>query len=110
MNKVRRYTSPCLLMPSSRGLPPVACCRGTIPNQAVTWRPFLNPLALPRLATKALAVSGPMPQMRLDSAALFVGAVPKHDVSLESAELLIELLELRHQSAQQGTHQPRQAI
>ena len=39
ISSVRRYASPRLLIPSSVGLPPLECCRGTSPNQADTWRP-----------------------------------------------------------------------
>jgi len=46
---------------SSSVLPPLECCRGTNPSQAASWRAFLKLFASPIVATKALAVSGPMP-------------------------------------------------
>src|SRR2546428_469074 len=61
MSSVRRYVSPRLLMPSRRSLPPEESWRGTKPNHAASWRPFLNVFASPILATSALAVIGPIP-------------------------------------------------
>ena len=48
-------------MPSNTGLPPLECCRGTNPSQAANCRPFLKARASPMLATKAVAVIGPIP-------------------------------------------------
>lgn len=61
MSKVRRYTSPRLLMPSSVALPPLECCRGTSPSHAASCRPFLKLCASAIEATSAVAVSGPTP-------------------------------------------------
>src|SRR6202789_1263256 len=58
ISKVRRYTSPRLLIPSKVDLPPLEHCRGTNPSQAESCRPFLKFLASPMLATRALAVRG----------------------------------------------------
>src|SRR5206468_12195040 len=54
-------TLPRLLMPSSRGLPPVVICRGTKPSQAARSRPRANVPAVPIAATSAVAFSTPMP-------------------------------------------------
>jgi len=61
ISKVRRYTSPRLLIPKSNGLPPLELWRGTRPSQAYNWRPLLKLRASAIEATSALAVSGPMP-------------------------------------------------
>src|SRR6266545_3908698 len=95
MSRVRRYTSPCLLMPSSLVLPPEKSWAGTRPSQAASCRPFLKLWALPMLATRALAVIGPM---------------PSHDLALERDDLLVQLFQVRLQRAQQRAHQPWQAV
>jgi hypothetical protein len=61
MSTFRRERSPRLLIPSNSGLPPVECCRGTNPSYAAHSRPFLNVVASPPAATKAVAVKGPTP-------------------------------------------------
>jgi hypothetical protein len=55
-NSLRRYTLPCLLMPSSLCLPPVEHSRGTIPTQAAKSRPLRNPAPLPIAATRCATV------------------------------------------------------
>ena len=42
-------------------MPPLECCRGTIPNHAANCRPFLKVWASPTVATTAVAVIGPTP-------------------------------------------------
>src|SRR3990172_10834687 len=59
---VRKYVSPRPVMGPIQILPPVPLCLGTIPNQAVTARPFLKSFASPMVATAAVAVIGPMPR------------------------------------------------
>ena len=56
-----RYPLPRLVIPRSRGLPPVVNCRGTRPSQAARSRPRLNASAFPTEATKAVAFKGPIP-------------------------------------------------
>jgi len=48
-------------MRPNRILPPVVYCRGVNPSQAANWRPFLNCLGSPTLASSAVAVMAPMP-------------------------------------------------
>jgi hypothetical protein len=40
---------------------PLECCRGPSPSHAAHWRPFLTAWALPTVATRAVAGTGPMP-------------------------------------------------
>ena len=54
---------PRLVMPSSRGLPPVVAWRGTRPSQAARSRPRANVPASPTAATSAVALSAPTPGM-----------------------------------------------
>ena len=63
ISSLRRYLLPRLLMPSSRGLPPVVICRGTSPSQAARSRPRANVPALPIAAASAVAFSTPIPGM-----------------------------------------------
>ena len=44
-------------------LPPVEYSRGTIPTHAAKSRPLRNALPLPIAATRAVAVTGPIPGM-----------------------------------------------
>lgn len=48
-------------MPSSVGLPPLECCRGTSPSHAAKSRPFRKACPCPIDATIAVAPSGPIP-------------------------------------------------
>src|SRR5260364_374543 len=52
---------PRLLIPSSLTFPPEPVCFGTRPTQAANARPDLHALALPIVATAAVAVSMPTP-------------------------------------------------
>src|ERR1700738_3292516 len=60
-NKLRRYRSPCLLMPPSLFLPPLECCFGTSPIQAEKSRPDRKAFGSATLATSAVASAGPTP-------------------------------------------------
>lgn len=62
-NSLRRYEFPRLLMPSNFCLPPVEYSRGTIPTQAARSFPLRKPAPLPMAATRAVAVTGPIPGM-----------------------------------------------
>src|SRR5215203_710716 len=54
---------PRLLIPSSRGFPPVVAWRGTSPSQAARSLPRANVSALPIAATRAVAFITPTPGM-----------------------------------------------
>jgi len=60
-NSLRRYEFPRLLMPSNFCLPPVEYSRGTIPTHAARSFPLRKPVPLPIAATRAVAVTGPIP-------------------------------------------------
>jgi hypothetical protein len=62
-NNFRRELSPRVLIPRSRGVPPVECSRGTNPSQAENWRPFVNGVASPIAVIRAVALTGPIPGM-----------------------------------------------
>jgi hypothetical protein len=62
-NSLRRSRSPRLLIPSQGGLPLVECWCGTSPSHAAHCRPLLKGVGSRTAATKAVAVSGPMPGM-----------------------------------------------
>jgi hypothetical protein len=63
-------SSPRLLMPINRVLPPLEFCRGTRPSSAASCRQFAKARPLLMAATMAVAVSGPIRStapMRLQS-------------------------------------------
>ena len=53
-----RQQLPRLLMPKSRALPPVECCRGTSPNQEAKSRPFRKAAPLPIAAVTLHLIPG----------------------------------------------------
>src|SRR6516165_3786 len=60
-NKLRRYRSPCLLMPPSLSRPPLECCFGTRPIQAEKSRPDRKAFGSAMLPISAVASAGPTP-------------------------------------------------
>src|SRR5271156_3578990 len=61
ISSLRRYLLPRLVMPTSRGLPPVVTWRGTSPSQAARSRPRAKLCPSPMAATNAVAFSTPIP-------------------------------------------------
>ncbi len=86
-------------MPSSVGLPPLECCRGTRPSQADSCRPLSKLFASAIDATSALAASGPMPGNLLELPAELAAAMPSLDLRLELVDLLVQFLEVLESSA-----------
>src|SRR5215510_4449349 len=61
ISSLRRELSPRLLIPNKRGCPPVAYCLGTHPHHAAHGRPVVKTPTSPTAASRAVAVTGPMP-------------------------------------------------
>jgi len=105
---LRRYTFPYQLMPSSLALPPVGCCRGTMPNQAANSRLLRKAAPLPIAATIAVATTGPMPgicRMRVQPGS---AAEIRSSFVAELLHLLLDGLPLTPQRADQVAHPRRQ--
>jgi hypothetical protein len=78
------------LMPPSRTLPPVPLCRGTNPRNAANSRPDLNAPGSPIVATRAVAVSGPIPGFRHRPTSSFL-ALPRCQPLFKLADFAVEL-------------------
>jgi len=94
-------------MPSNRGFLPLECWRGTKPSQAANWRPVVKVVPSPRLATNALAVSGPDSRDRFELAARGRGAVPALNLLFKFSSWAVQLLYVGKESEKQLPHDLR---
>ena len=99
---------PRLLIPKSRAFPPVECCRGTSPSQEENSRPFRKADPLPIAATIAVATNGPMPGICLQLLTGWIGRSDLFDLFVHRHDLLLQVLPLAPQQADEITHARRE--
>ncbi len=93
-----QVASPRLLMPSSVGLPPLECCRGTSPSQAATCRPLSKLFASPIDGDQRTGGDRADARDLLELPAELAAAMPRLDLGLELVDLPIQLLEVLEQA------------
>lgn len=114
-SRYRRYLLPRLVIPSSFGLPPVVAWRGTSPSQAEKSRPPRKPSAVLTAATRAVAVSGPIPGTSAPRRLVLArGAgqfmIKRPDASVEPAPLGLQFLDQEENTGPQSACLLRQDV
>src|SRR4249920_2169494 len=109
-NRLRRYRSPCLLIPPSLSLPPLECCFGTSPIQAEKLRPDRKTFGSATLATKAVVSIGPTPGIASSRLLASLDRCPGHDHTVELRDLLLEPAQLSPKCCETRTGYRRNSL
>ena len=84
------------------GLPARGMLPRPNPSHAANWRPCWNALASPMVATRALAVIGPIPGHLLQLATLLIALVPVGNLLLQLGDVTVQFFDVRQQPSKES--------